>query len=82
VVQDINHFSSKTKILARTAQNFCNETEEIQTDLFGGFTPASRKEKLKSKRKRPAKEMCAICFISEFNKKYPRVQICVHLAKG
>lgn len=56
VAQDINHYTSKTKILARSAQNFCNETEEIETNLFQGFTLASRKEKLKSKRKRLAKE--------------------------
>lgn len=56
VAQDINHYSSKPKILARSAQNFCNETEEIQTNLLWGFTPASSKEKCKSKRKRLSKE--------------------------
>lgn len=43
MAQDINHYSSKPKILARSAQNFCNETEEIQTNLFWGSTPANRK---------------------------------------
>lgn len=52
VAQDINHYSSKPKILARSAQNFCNKTEEIQTTLLWGFTPASSKEKFKSKKKK------------------------------
>lgn len=55
VAQDINHYPSKPKILARAAQNFSNETEEIQTNLFWAFIPAKRKEKFKSKRKRLAK---------------------------
>lgn len=51
VAQDINHYSSKPKILARSAQNFCNETGELQTNLLWGFTPASSKEKFRSKKK-------------------------------
>lgn len=56
LAQDINHYSSKTKILATSAQNFCNETEEIQTKLFWGFISASRKEKIKTKTKKTNKQ--------------------------
>lgn len=70
LAQDINHYSCKTKILATSAQNFCNETKEIQTNLFWGFTLASWKDKFKTKRKRLRKN-CAICFIFDV-KKSPR----------
>lgn len=61
LAQDINHYSSKTKILATSAQNFCNETEEIQTKLFWRFISASRK--IKTKRKRDGGWKHAIYFI-------------------
>lgn len=76
LAQDINHYSSKTKILATSAQNFCNENKEIQTNLFWGYKLASWKEKFKTKRKRLGKN-CTTCFIFDVKKSSRGSDMCL-----
>lgn len=86
VAEDINHYSSKPKILARSAQNFCNETGEIQTNLLWDFTPASSKEKFKSKRKKCQKkselDVSFLSLIKKISKVHIYIYIYVHLVNG